>query len=424
MKLFEHARRIVDDNCQTFGPYFGLWLGTGSTKTRIALAHGRGRSCLVICPKTNRDERTWEREVEKIREDEPGFPVDLRVVSKEEFRRDWETYPRYDVVIGDEAHTLLGATPATRWRKKVPGPRCSQVFEALLGYVRKHRPDRVLLLTATLAKQPMTVWAAGVVLGNDWDWQEFRQVYYTRLPIPGREVWVAKKDEATRDRLARTIAGLGWVGRLEDWLDVPEQTYETRTFELTAEQKARIAALRVEYPEPIVQVGKRHQVENGCLAGDEFAAPQEFACAKDAAIIELADEFPKLCVVAKYTAQLRRLERLLRAEGREVFVLDGATADRGGTIAAANAAEACVLLVQAQVAAGWEIPAFPCMVFASMSYSVVDRVQAEGRILRANHLKKNLYVTLVARGGVDEAVAECVAGKVDFSERVYALREA
>jgi hypothetical protein len=49
----------------------------------------------------------------------------------------------------------------------------------------------------------------------------------------------------------------------------------------------------------------------------------------------------------------------------------------------------------------------------------VDRVQAEGRILRANHLKKNLYIDLVVRGGVDEAVMECIKQKKSFDERLY-----
>ena len=80
----------------------------------------------------------------------------------------------------------------------------------------------------------------------------------------------------------------------------------------------------------------------------------------------------------------------------------------------------CIMLVQSSISEGWEAPDVPCMIFASESYAHVDRTQAEGRILRANNLKKNLYVTLIC-GAADQRVHTTVIQKEDFHKHTHAL---
>lgn len=409
--LYDHQLRIIrEDKKRT-----GLFLGTGSGKTLTALSMARGKT-LVIAPKTQVEDKNWQRELQKN-----DMVLNLTVISKETFRRDWQTLPRFDTVIVDEAHTCLGVTPNTRQERKVVRPRASQLFEALHAYLALHKPDRLYLCTATILRSPMTVWGAAILLGQKWDFYDFRRVYYVKLPMPGREVYQAKNDDETKERLAQAVKRLGYVGRLEDYFDVPTQTYQTRYLELTALQKARIRGLAMDYPEPIVRVGKTHQVENGVLTGDEFSPPERFKNAKIDAILELAFEFSRMVVFAKYSAQISAIKDALTEEGYKVLVMTGDTKNRGDVIKEANDSKQCVFIVQAQISAGWELPEFPVMVFASMTYSVVDKIQADGRILRANALKKNLYINLVARGGVDEAVYDCIMNKKDFEEKLYAL---
>ena len=411
MKLYDHQKKIIEEDPKKTG----LFLGTGSGKTRTALHLAKGNT-LVICPKTQKEDRNWEKESAKV-----GIPqlASLTVVSKEEFRRDWQKLPRFDTVIVDEAHTCLGVTPNTRQRKKIIIPKASQLFEALDSYLAYNKPERLYLVTATVMRSPMTVWAAGTILGRKWDFYQFRQTFYTRLPMPGREVWTPRQDSITKDRLARGVRSLGYIGRLEDFFDVPDQTHRVEYIELTAKQKQRIKDMRIEYPEPIVRLGKVHQIENGVLAGDQFNAAEEFDNGKLYKILDYSWEFPKMVVFAKYTAQIVAMKEALEKAGKKVFVLDGSTKDRGAVLADANKCDNYVFIAQAQVSAGWELPDCPVMVFASKTYSFVDYDQAVGRIQRANNIKKNLYIHLVARGGVDEAVHDAVEGKKDFNERIY-----
>ena len=176
----------------------------------------------------------------------------------------------------------------------------------------------------------------------------------------------------------------------------------------------------MDYPDPIVRVGRVHQIENGVLGGDEFSADQSFDNQKTEKILEILEEYPKLVIFAKYRLQIAQIEATLRRCDVTVLTLTGDTKDRGEVIKEANSWTEGVIIIQSQVGAGFELPDFPCMVFASNTYSFVDRVQSEGRILRANHLKKNLYIDLIVRGGVDEAVMECLKQKKSFDERIYA----
>lgn len=419
--LYAHQQEIVGEDPH----YCGLWLGTGTGKTRTALLLARGKT-LVIAPKTQVEDQNWNRENVLL----GGHVPFLAVISKEMFRRDNETLADdFETIIVDEAHTCLGATPNVRWVKKVPYPRSSQLFDALTAYIERTQPKRVYLCTATIMRSPMTVWAAGKVLGHpamQYDMRgfyAFRDEYYVKLPMPGREVWAPRRDDETKDNLAAIVRKLGYVGRLEDFFDVPEQTFKTIHVELTKQQQQRIKEIKLEYPDPIVSVGKRHQIENGILNGDEFNPAENFDNEKIDKIMDLALEFPRMVIFCKYLLQIDIMRRTLEKKGYRVCVLTGDTQHRGDLIRYANDKKECIFIAQAQISAGWELPDYPVMVFASRTYSYVDYVQALGRIHRANRLKKNLYINLVVKGGVDEGVDKSLLNKQDFDERIYGEME-
>lgn len=408
--LFAHQQKIVDDDPKQTG----LWLGTGGGKTRTALQMATGKT-LVICPKTQKEDQNWERELIKMNK-----KLDLHVISKETFRRDHQSMQPYNTVIVDEAETCLGVTPNTRQKNKVIIPKASQLFDALQLYLQTTKPQRLYLATATITRTPMTVWAAGQLLGKDWNWYEWRSTFYQKLPMPGREVWSPKVTEECKNLLAGFVNELGYVGRLEDWFDVPEQTYKNDYVELTAPQKNRINEIKVEYPDPIVAIGKRHQIENGVLKGDEFSPAESFKSAKTERILQYAYEFPRLIIFAKFTNQIKLYENELRKKGYTVYTLTGETKDRSTLFQKLEAADKAILICQAQISAGWEWKECPTAIFASRSYSIADYIQGQGRIQRTDKIKKNLYINLITKGGVDQALDATIKNKKDFSERVYA----
>jgi superfamily II DNA or RNA helicase len=407
--LYKHQLDIIREDKTKCG----IFIGTGGGKTLIALSLARGKT-LVVCPKTQKLDGNWERENEKNK-----LNVNLTVMSKEEFRRDHQKLPRFNTLIIDEAHTCLGVTPNVRQRNKVIIPRTSQLFEALEYYLQAYRPTRFYMCTATPIRSPMTVWGAARLLGHKIDFYAFRAMFYVRLPMPGREVWTPKNDSTSKDKIANIVRKIGYIGRLEDFFDVPAQTYKTIHVELIKKQQDRIKEMRIEYPEPIVRVGKINQIENGVLSGDEFSAAQIFDNAKIEKILDLALEFPRMIIFAKYRAQIDEIHSKLHEAGYRVFTMTGDVKDRGSMINLMKGLDKYIFVVQAQISAGWELPECPVMVFASRTYSWVDYEQAIGRIQRVNNIKKNLYINLVVKGGVDEAIDKSLLNKKDFSERVY-----
>lgn len=413
-ELFDHARKIVDEDKERTG----LFLGTGATKTRIALCLARG-STLAIVPKTQRDDKNWPREIIKAK-----LKVNLTVISKEDFRRDHASLPAFKTVIVDEAHTCLGVTPNTRQRKGKQIPKTSQLFEALESYIERTKPKRLYLCTATIMRSPMTVWGAAKILGRDIDFRTFRDEYYVRLPMPFREVYAPRNDAGVKNSLAKLVRSLGYVGRLEDFFDVPEQVWKTEFIDLTTKQKQRISQLQIDYPDPIACIQKKHGVENGVLSGNEFSAAEIFPNGKIEKILDYAIEFPRMVVFAKYRAQIEQIAAALKKAGHKVAVLTGDTKDRGKLLADAAKAKECIFIAQSQISAGWELKEYPVMIFASRNYEWVHFEQAKGRIQRADRIKKNLYIKLITRykGSIDEAVDHSLENKQDFNERIYATR--
>lgn len=416
--LYDHQKKIIDEDKKRIG----LFLGTGSAKTLTALHLAKGK-ILCVTPKLQFEEKNFQREADKW-----NLKKDIIHLSKEQFKKVWKTLPYFDTLILDEAHTMAGATPNIKWRNKQPYPKTSQMFEAIMGYIKNNRPERIYTLTATPIRSPMCVWGLSQILGAKWNFYDFREAFYIKLKKGFREFFIARTDKHTKERLGKAVRNIGYTGKLSDYFDVPNQIYKDVYVDKTDEQKQKLKEILTEFPDPLVQIGKRHQIENGVLRGDEYSQSELINDNKIEKLQDYALEFPKMIVFARYTEQIEKIKEALK--DYNVLTLQGKTKNRDQVLIEANKASECILIIQSQISAGYELPGptkehpdyvkFDAMIFASEDYSVINRVQAEGRTLRSNALNKNLYITLMTRGGIDEAVHKAVVNKVDFNERIYA----
>lgn len=415
--LYEHQKKIIAEDRKKCG----LFMGTGSAKTRTAEELAEG-SVLVICPKQQRDDKTWERNAEKF-----DIILNMKVVSKEDIRRDWQTFPAFDTVIIDECHTVLGVTPETRQRDKKQIPKTSQIFEAVMNYLVVNPPKRLYLCSATPVGKPMNLWAIAKLLGVHWDYFMFRQKYYIEVRMGQRRIWMAKKDDNIKDEMARLIKQFGYVGSLNDFFDVPEQTHKTVEIELSEEQKSALKKLATEEADPLVRRARARTIENGILYGRKVESHGKidtminettyYKSYKIDYILERALEFPKLLIFANYTAQIMEIAIRLRDEGYIVSTLTGKTKDRTFIKKVDESPYPHIIIAQSAISAGYELPSFPCVIYASKSWQFVHYEQSLGRVLRSNHLKKNLYIHLVVKG-TDSDCHESILSGADFQERL------
>jgi len=418
MKLYEHQKNILAEN----KAYAGIFLGTGGGKTRIALELAEGRT-LVVCPKQQREDRTWQENAKKF-----GIKVDLVVISKEDFRRDWRKLETFDTFIIDECHNNLGVLPEVRQKKGVQVPKTSQLFEATLSFMRAHPPKRFYPCSATPVGKPMNMWAIATLFGEKWNFFEFRQKYYYEIRMGQRRIWIPKKDKETKERLANVVKRFGYTGTLNDFFDVPEQTHKFVNIELTDEQKKALKELSQNEADPLVRRARARTIENGVLYGKKIEAMDArtdkmvsqttlYHSKKIDYILERAQEFPKMLIFANYTAQINEIEKWLTEEGYKVLTLTGQTKDRN-FLKEADKMDECIIVAQSSISSGYELPTFPCVIYASKSWRYVDYEQSLGRVLRANHLKKNLYIHLVVKGGTDEDCHKAIMSGQDFQEKL------
>lgn len=419
MKLYEHQKKIIQDD-----PKRSLIaLGTGGGKTRVCLELADGRT-YVVCPKQQKLDQTWEQNADKF-----GISKDLRVFSKEEFRRDHRDIGPCDTLIIDECHFMLGMLPDTQQVKKQMIPKSSQMFKSLLWYIREYKPKRIYLASATPASKAMNVFALAAVFGKVWDFYKFRELFYFERKMGYRTLWIPQTDKQSKDKLAKLVKSFGYTGQLSDWFDVPEQTHKTIYVSLTKDQRDAIKNIESEEADPMSVRAKKRTIENGCLytygvtkvsaIEDRLQRKTEyFDSEKIEHIRQLCEEFDKVLIFCAYIGQIKQVEDFLKKEGHRCFVLTGATKERGAVISDANKADSAVVIAQAGISAGYELPSFPCVIFASKSYKYLDYEQGKGRVLRANALKKNLYVHLVVKGGVDEDCHKAILAGQDFHEKV------
>ena len=376
--------------------------GSGKTRTSIELALKNCERVLVVCPKALKE--NWRREIEKWSERFDGSTV-FKVVSKEEFRRDWEDLEGADGIIIDEAHFFSGIT--------------SQMHKNMVKYLTRNMVQYRWLLTATpYMSSAWNIYGLAAVLGTKWNYMSFKNKFFFDIRMGSRVI--PKQREGIEEEISKLVAGLGSTVKLEDCFDVPEQNFETEYFALTAEQKKEIKAIDLSADPHIVRWTRIHQVLGGYLKGDEYNPGRKIDCDKLERVRELAEENPQMMVVSRYVGEIHAIKEVLEADGRYVGVISGDIKDKQAVLDDLKSRGNYVLIVSAGCSEGWELPECPLMVFYSYDFSLKSYIQIMGRIQRAGHIKKNTYLSLIVSGTIDEDVFKCVTiNKSDFHLAIY-----
>ena len=136
-------------------------------------------------------------------------------------------------------------------------------------------------------------------------------------------------------------------------------------------------------------------------------------------IVQLAQEHKKLIIVCRYNYEIDILKKRLKGDCE---ILRGDTKCRHEVVKRSEKKDKCIILIQAQCSEGYELPSFPVMVYYSYDFSLKNYIQMNGRILRANKLKKNVYISLVVKDTIDNDVFKCIQTKKDFDVAIYDKR--
>ena len=322
------------------------------------------------------------------------------VLTKEEFKKVHKTLPEHKQIIVDETHVGFLSK--------------SQCHHSLMWYMTRHNVPRRLFLTATpLTSTPWSLYYLARLMGIIFDYKKFESAFFFRMQI-GRRTITSKKNNKQKE-LADLVSKLCEVAHIQDLIDVPPQVHEIRYIGLTEKQKK--AQEGIYDPLPIVRYGKQHQTEQGFLLGNEFEALTVLDTDKTEVLKDIVRDNTKVAIVCKFREQIRQLKVLFP----KALEIHGDVKDRHAVCVEAEEAERCVLLIQGDVAYGFELPSFMVCVFASMSYNRANYDQTLGRFLRINKPTPTTFIYLLTEGeSVDKAIYDTVVTKgQDFKLELY-----
>lgn len=278
----------------------------------------------------------------------------------------------------------------------VPTKR-SKCADKLYNYIRSNPQAHVLLLTATPVRStPWNLHTLLCYIGRYTPFKDWRDRYFyidtprfmsrpAYFPVRG---WQKMMQEVIEENAT--------IALMKDMVDeLPPETYET-----------------IKLPAPKYE--KNQEWEASKQFVEDHLLEQ---LPKVKTIQDISKGYRKVVVVAHYRVQIEELEKKLGAL-RSTYVLDGRTKNPSDVIAAAEDSDECYFIVQSSVGAGFEIPSFSCMIFASQSYSVRNYVQMKARIRRINALKPVAYYHLLG-GRCDTIIKLSIDAGKDFVPSEY-----
>jgi len=389
MELYKHQQELIKQSPNRICLFWEC--GSGKTYAILELVKLKSENCLIICPKSIKQQ--WQEQTNHL------------VMTKEEFRRDWNKLPKYDCIVIDEAHNFTGYK--------------SQLHKNTYKYFVKHQPKFIYGLTATPYLSSMwNLYALERLLGKNPNWYEYNKKYFNKVKMGNRTISVQKPNLGKE--VARICNNIGSTVKLSDCVDVPEQIFQTEYFNLTPEQKRAILEVKKSEFLPIVKYSKILQIENGTLKSDGYSKNQFYKSEKLSRLLEIIKEHKKIAIFFKHKLEIELVKKNIK--NRKVFVISGDVENRDEVVKQIEKEDDAIALIMIQCSAGYELPTINFIVYYSLSFSFVDLKQSQGRFLRINRPTKNVYLYLLNdKDSIDFAVYDNVVNKKsNFYLEIYA----
>lgn len=396
IKLYKHQQALLDLNPDRHALIHET--GSGKTISALSLANKKSKIILIICPKGL---------VDKWNEDVKNFPgPTYKVISKEQFKKFHKTLPWFECVIVDESHYFFGTK--------------SGLMKSLKWYFENHKVKYRFLLTGTPYRStPMDIYVMCYLLGNKLNYWSFQNEFFYSVRMGTRMIPMVKK--GIEQKIADIVKSVGSIVKLDECIDMPESIFKEEYFELTEEQTKAVAEL--EDITPITRYTKIHQICGGTLKGDEYSEAQFFKSNKINRLIDLSEEIDKLIVVCRYNHEIEYVRERLADTGKTINVIQGATEDRHALLSELEKTDKYVLIVNASIAEGWQLQNCNHMVFYSYSFELKNYIQMIGRLRRIDRPRPVMYISLIVKGTIDEAVYQSIKNKESFHIEIYAKQK-
>ena len=449
---FDHQQRAFDFVCGLFGlipsgvhsPGAAILAEMGCGKTYITIAiigilyqFGLVNRCIIVAPLSLLG--VWEEEFEKFADfpynitilkgtgakkkeqlaSVPGEGLQIVIVNYESaWRLEKELLNfRADIICADEGH-------------KIKEGRTQQA--KALHNLADHTKYRCLLTGTLITNKEIDVFSQYRFVNKSifgTSFYTFRNRYFDMTGY-GNHIPVFRKTMTT-DFLQRLHSVAFRVTKAE-CLDLPEITEEVRKVELEPkalkiykeiekQSYAELADGEVSAPNILTKLLRLCQVSGGHVTDDD-GNTSVVSTAKLDMLEDIIDssmaEGKKLVVMARFSAEIDDIQRLLEKKKIGYSVIRGGIKDRDEQIRRFQNDDDCMVFVGNIAAAGLGITltAASTMVFYSLSYNMSDFEQAKARIHRVSQKENCLYIYLVSKGTVDTKVLRALRNQVNLAK--------
>jgi SNF2 family DNA or RNA helicase len=235
------------------------------------------------------------------------------------------------------------------------------------------------------------------------------------------------------DELTRKMHSIAFRATKAECLDLPPVTDIVRYVELepsaaklykelVKDSFTELNGQEVTATNILTRLLRLQQLTGGFLGGDDDPRPQSVSKAKLDAISDIIDtaqqEGQKLVIIARFTAEIAAIKRMLDKQGISYSAISGETKDRTKQVYQFQNNPDCTVFVGQIATAGLGITltAASTLVFYSLDYNMANFEQAKARIHRVGQAENCTYIYLTAKGTIDENVLKALRDKANLAK--------
>lgn len=240
------------------------------------------------------------------------------------------------------------------------------------------------------------------------------------------------------DKLISKIYSIGYRVTKADALDLPEETFETRTIQLPPAERNIYNKLRrdsvvdldngkVTATTVLTKLLRLQQLTGGFLQLDDGTRPEQVSSAKIHALEDILDDYvvetgQKVVVFARFLPEIALIRKLLEEKNLKYGCIFGGVplSERGEIVKDFQTnPETKVFLAQIQTAGlGITLHAASVAVFYSLDFNYANYSQALARIHRIGQTQPCTYINLIVENSVDTKIIHALQLKKDLAKTI------
>jgi|TARA_S200002703_G_scaffold151796_1_gene151563 SNF2 family DNA or RNA helicase len=449
-KPYEHQRNALNESAEKVQWAYFMEMGTGKTKVTIdnmayLFFQRKINSALIIAPKSVYT--VWQSEIETHLPDQLKYKIYKWNLDKPKNYHDLNNFKDLKIFLMnvEALSTKRGVEGATDYLTKnklnfvvldestTIKNRSAKRTKNILG-LRKLSHIRRILTGSPITKSPLDLFTQCQFLSPELlglsSYLAFRNRYAEMTDIPvgsGRYISVPKYYKRLEE-LETKLKQFSTRIRKDQCLDLKPKVRQKRYIDLEGENKKLYEKLRtsalaivedstISFSNKLTEIIKLHQVCNGFTKNDDgviMALHQQKLNTLDEILNETDG---KVIIWANYIYNIKEIIGFLEKKyGKEAVVSiygDVNVEDRKEAVDRIQKDEKCRFLVGNPTTGGFGLTLTACntVIYYSNSYNLEVRMQSEDRAHRMGQKGTVVYIDIVARNTLDEAIMKSLVNK-------------